>query len=156
MSSSNSNDNDRKNCVKKEELTQVPWTRHALLAIAIAMLAVGLLVRFSPYAEPGSREFLSGSLIKVSIVVGLAWVAAPQLERLGWERLRGTGIVVLMIAGAATAIRPRLGAIIAGMAIGGFVLLAMLGWVRGIIFNGNGTDSIRPKTGKIEKNPTKR
>ncbi len=67
--------------------------------------------------ESGSREFSSGTLIKVGIVLGLGWLAAPQLERLGWRKLRGTGLAIMLAIGGLTAVRPRLGAMAAGLAL---------------------------------------
>lgn len=127
-----------------------------LLACAIVLLIAGTAVKLAPNVEPGSREFLSGTFLKVGMVVGLAWVAAPQLRKLGWERLRGTGLAVLLCVAVLTAIRPRFGAIAAGLTVAGFVALALLGWVRGVIFGGTGTGTISRNTGKIEKNPTRR
>lgn len=128
----------------------------ALLVIWVLLVAGGLIVRFTGMGEAGSREFASGTLIKVGIVMALAWLAMPQLERLGWQKLRGTGIAIIIGIGALTAVKPRFGAVAAGIAIGGFLVLAVLGWARGIIFNAPGTAVTDEKRGKIEKNPTKR
>jgi hypothetical protein len=100
--------------------------------------------------------FLSGTLLKVGMVLGLGWLAAPQLERLGWSRLRGTGMAIITAIGILTALRPKFGAIAAGFVVGGFCVLAVLGWVRGVIFNDNRTGSTSAKSSKIEKNPTRR
>jgi hypothetical protein len=127
-----------------------------LLVCSISLLVAGILLKYSPLVEAGSRDFASGAFFKVGLVIGLAWLAAPQLERLGWERMRGTGLAVIVVIAALTAIRPRIGAIAAGMAVGGFLVLAMLGWVRGVIFSGAGTATIDAKSRKIEKNPTRR
>ncbi len=131
-------------------------TQTALLAIWILLIGSGLLARFVGVGEASSREFVSGTLIKVGIVLALAWLAMPQLERFGWQRLRGTGIAIIAVIGALTAVRPRFGAIAAGIAVGGFLVLAVLGWARGIIFNAPTTAATGEKHGKIEKNPTKR
>lgn len=132
------------------------WQRTFLLICSIGLMLSGVLVGVSNWVEPGSRELFAGTLFKVGLVLGLAWLAAPQLEKLGWERLRGTGLAVIAIVGILTAIRPRIGAIAAVIVIGGFFAVAMLGWVRSVIFSGNGGATISPKTRKIEKNPTKR
>lgn len=131
-------------------------TRLLLLVLSVLLFVSGILLRYSELVEAGSREFVAGTLLKVGMVVGLAWLAAPQLERLGWQRLRGTGLAIIIVVGAITAVRPRFGAIAAGIVIGGFVVLALLGWVRGVIFNGSGTATIPAKSSKIEKNPTRR
>lgn len=131
-------------------------TRFLLLIISGLLIGGGILLRFSELVEANSREFVAGSLLKVGMVVGVAWLALPQLERLGWQRLRGTGLAIIIAIGAITAVRPRFGAIAAGIAIGGFAVLALLGWVRGVIFNGSGAATIPAKSRKIEKNPTRR
>lgn len=131
-------------------------TQTLLLIIWILLVTAGLLVRISGAGEAGSRDFASGSLIKVGIVMALAWLAMPQLERFGWQRLRGTGIAIIIAIGALTAVKPRFGAMAAGIVVGGCLVLAVLGWARGIIFNAPGTAVTGEKRGKIEKNPTKR
>lgn len=128
----------------------------AMLVIWILLITSGLVVRISGAGEPGSREFVSGSMIKVGIVMALAWLAMPQLERLGWQRLRGTGIAIIVAIGGLTAVKPRFGAMAAGIVLGAFLVLTVLGWARGIIFNAPGTAVTGEKRGKIEKNPTKR
>lgn len=135
---------------------QNKFTQTLLLIIWIALIAGGLAMRVTEAGQAGSREFMSGSLIKVGIVLALAWLALPQLEKLGWHKLRGTGLAIMVVIGVITAVRPRFGAIAAGIAIGGFLVLAVLGWVRGIIFNAPRTAVTEEKHGKIEKNPTRR
>lgn len=130
--------------------------RMVLLVSGISLFVAGLLLRYSTLVEPASREFVGGTLLKVAMVVGLAWLAAPQLERLGWQKMRGTTLAIIAVIGVLTALRPRFGAIAAGIVIGGFVVLAMVGWVRGVIFSGARSATIDAKTGKIEKNPTRR
>lgn len=127
-----------------------------LLGCSLALLIAGGVLSFAPGVEAGSREFTSGTLLKVGMVVGLAWLAAPQLRRLGWQRMRGTGLAVLGVIAVLTAVRPRFGAIAAGLAVAGFVGLALLGWVRGVVFGASGTSTISRNTVKIEKNPTRR
>lgn len=131
-------------------------TQIALLIIWILLITGGLIARVTGAGEAGSREFVSGAMIKVGIVMGLAWLAMPQLERLGWQRLGGTGIAIILAIGSLTAVKPRFGAMAAGIVVGAFLVLAVLGWARGIIFNAPGTAVTDEKRGKIEKNPTKR
>ena len=88
------------------------FTRISLLAICLLLFVGGILLRYAELVEPGSRKFVADSLLKVSMVVGLAWLAAPQLERLGWQRLRGTGLAIIIIVGGITAVRPRFGAMV--------------------------------------------
>ena len=127
-----------------------------LLICSVSLLAGSVFLKVTPLVEAGSRDFASGALFKVGLVVGLCWLAAPQLQRLGWQRLRGTGLAIIIVVAALIAIRPKVGAIAAGIAVAGFLTLAMLGWVRGVIFTGAGTSTIDAKSGKIEKNPTRR
>ncbi|MGN6133045.1 MAG: hypothetical protein ACTHOU_01040 [Aureliella sp.] len=130
--------------------------RWALLFLALAMLVGGVIVKFGTLLEPGSRDFFGGTLLKVGMVVGLAWLAAPQLERLGWQRMRGTGLAIIVVIGFLTVLRPRIGMMAAGIAIGAVAMLAMLGWARGVIFSGTLSRGIDEKSRKIQKNPTRR
>ena len=132
------------------------WRRLLLLVLSLVLMIAGGLIGATDLVDAGSRELFAGTLFKVGLVLGLAWLAAPQLERFGWARLRGTGLAVIAAVGALTAIRPRIGAIAAAIVIGGFFALALLGWVRSAIFSVGGGGSITPKTRKIEKNPTRR
>jgi hypothetical protein len=61
-----------------------------MLAISAAVcLVLGVALEFVPGMDNSSRKFASGTALKIGVVLGLAWVSAPQLERLGWQRLRG-------------------------------------------------------------------
>ncbi len=131
-------------------------TQGMLLGVCVLLFLAGIVVRNTAFLDPGGRKFTSDTFFKVGFVVGLAWLASPQLEKLGWQKLRGTGLAVICLIGAMTAVRPRFGAIAAGILIGGFLVLAVLGWVRGVIFNGRASATTIEKHGKIEKNPTKR
>jgi hypothetical protein len=106
------------------------WQRILLLAIATIMMLAGLVVSLQSNLDAGSAQFLSGTLWKVAVVVILAWLAAPQLERLGWQRVRGTMLAAIVIVLLLYAIRPKLGAIAAALLIASSVLLAIVGWLR--------------------------
>ncbi len=106
------------------------WQRILLLAIAVIMVLAGLVVNLQSNLDAGSAQFLSGTLWKVAVVVILAWLAAPQLERLGWQRVRGTMLAAIVIVLLLYAIRPKLGAIAAAVLIASSLLLAIVGWLR--------------------------
>ena|SRR6056297_3312203 len=113
------------------------WQRAILATFCLLFLAAGLILRWFHLLDPASEEFASGMLLKVGFVLGLAWVAAPQLERFGWNRLRGSALVVLVIVLVLWAIRPRLGAIVGGALIALTVLFSLLGWFRNLIKSGS-------------------
>lgn len=140
----------------ESDLNEPSSLRWMLLVLSISFVGLGGIWRLIPGLEESSRMFLSGTLLKVGMVLGLGWLAAPQLERLGWNRLRGTGLAILAAIGVLTALRPKFGAIAAGFVVGGVCVLAVLGWVRGVIFNDSRVGSTSGKTSKIEKNPTRR
>lgn len=108
------------------------WQRHLLAASACICMVVGYTIARSDYLATGSNEFYSGLLLKVGFVLGLAWVAAPQLERLGWEKLRGTALAAVLIVVVLWSIRPRIGAIAAVILIGGSLFFAVVGWFRNL------------------------
>ncbi|RMF42147.1 MAG: hypothetical protein D6753_08280 [Planctomycetota bacterium] len=101
------------------------------MAIAsITCLLLGALASTTDWIESGSKEFTSGTLAKVGVVLGLAWLAAPHLERLGWERVRGNVLLALLIVLALFAIRPKIGALAALVLIVMAIGMSVLGWVR--------------------------
>ena len=73
------------------------WQRMVLGASAALLLGAGMILAAWPGMETGSGEYFSGTLLKVGVVLGVAWLAAPQLERFGWHRLRGTLLASLII-----------------------------------------------------------
>jgi hypothetical protein len=69
--------------------------------IAVALLAVGIAFTIWPPGQ-AAASFLQGSCIKSGLVLGAAWLAYPQLNRLpGWLF---SGLIVFLIAAA---IRPK-------------------------------------------------
>ena len=63
------------------------------------------------------------TLLKVGFVLGIAWMAAPQLERLGWNNLRGSLLVAVIIVIVLWAIRPRIGAIAGAILLRGLPIV---------------------------------
>ncbi len=104
--------------------------KHILGLCAILFLIVGALLSNADILELESREFISGTLLKVGFVLALVWIAAPQLERLGWERLRGTLLLALVIVLILIVIRPRIGAAAAAIFAAGALAFSLLGWIR--------------------------
>jgi hypothetical protein len=116
---------------KKQPISAEARLQRLMLAIsAAACVIVGVALEFVPGMDNSSRKFASGTALKIGLVLGLAWVSAPQLERLGWQRLRGTMLAAVIIVIVLYAIRPRMGAIAAALLIAGSVLFSLLGWVR--------------------------
>ena len=80
---------------------QPEWRRHAMGSIALVLLAIGIAFTIWPPSEAAAK-FLQGSCIKSGLVLGAAWLAYPQLNRLpGWAF---SGLMVFLVAAAA---RPR-------------------------------------------------
>lgn len=70
--------------------------------IAVLLLAVGIVFSIWPPSE-ASAQFLQGSCIKSGLVLGAAWLAYPQLNRLpSWLF---TGLIVFLLAAA---VRPKI------------------------------------------------
>lgn len=104
--------------------------RYLLAGFACVFLIIGTIVASSEQLESGSQKFVSGTLFKVGVVLGLAWLAAPQLERFGWQKLRGTLLVAIIIVIVLWSIRPRLGAIAGAVLIASTFLVGITGWLR--------------------------
>ncbi len=112
-------------------MTSEARLQRIMLAIAaVVFLGAGVVMEFVPGMDNSSRKFTSGMLLKVGVVLGLAWVSAPQLERLGWHRLRGTMLGAVIVVMLLYAIRPRIGAIAAAALVVGSVTVSLLGWFR--------------------------
>ena len=110
--------------------TTNPLTRVLLAVFAGVFLVVGFVLGNTQYLDMASREFVSGTLLKVGVVLGLAWLAAPQLDRFGWHRLRGTMLVAVILVVILWAIRPRIGAIAAALLTASTVAFSVMGWLR--------------------------
>ena len=99
-------------------------------SLALLFLIAGAVLATTDVLGVGSKEFVSGTLLKVGFVLALGWIAAPQLEKLGWERLRGTLLIALIIVLVLLVIRPRIGAIAAAVVAGSTLFMSLLGWFR--------------------------
>lgn len=118
----------------KKKLTTESRLQRMLLAIfALAFLGLGVLLNFLPDIDSTSRKFASGTLLKIGVVLGLAWISAPQLERWGWQRLRGTALIMVIIVIVLYAIRPRIGAVVGAALIIGAVGFSLIGWFRSLL-----------------------
>ena len=106
------------------------WQRATLAVSCTLFLLVGLVVPFLPSIDFATAKFVSGILLKVGMVLGFGWLAAPQLERLGWQRIRGTLLIGLILVIVLYAIRPKVGAIAGLILVGGSTFFALMGWIR--------------------------
>lgn len=115
---------------KRAPTAEAKIQRLLLVTLCALFLTAGLLIEWFPLLNDGSSEFVSGTLLKVGFVLGIAWLAAPQLERFGWQRIRGSLLLGLIIVIVLWAIRPRIGAIAGAVLIGGSLLFGLVGWLR--------------------------
>lgn len=107
-----------------------PLPRILLAFSALLFLVAGAIVSVLPDMDNTSRKYAAGTLLKVGVVLGLGWLAAPQLERFGWNRLRGSllgGIIVVLVL---YSIRPRLGALAGAVLVVGALVFGLAGWLR--------------------------
>ncbi len=118
---------------KKKLTTETRLQRLMLAIFALAFLGLGVVLNFLPDMDSTSRKFVSGTLLKIGVVLGLAWISAPQLERWGWQRLRGTALVMVIIVIVLYAIRPRIGAVVGAVLIAGAVGFSLIGWFRSLL-----------------------
>lgn len=116
--------------------------RMLLGGFCLVFFTAGLLVPWIPGIDGNSSVFASGALLKVGVVLGIAWLAAPQLERLGWQRLKGSVLVGLLIVLALFAIRPKIGAIAGALFVAGSIFFSVAGWMR-TIAKASGSDRRR-------------
>ena len=121
------------NTTNKKLTTETRLQRLVLAIFALAFLVVGVVLNFLPDMDSTSRKFASGTLLKIGVVLGLAWISAPQLERWGWQRLRGTALMMVIIVIVLYAIRPRIGAIVGAVLIAGAVGFSLVGWFRSLL-----------------------
>lgn len=106
------------------------WQRHLLATFAVLFLVAGGICATTDLLQIGSKEFLSGTLLKVGFVLALGWVASPQLEKLGWNRVRGTLLLGVIIVIVLWSIRPRIGAIAGAVLVVGSLVATLTGWLR--------------------------
>jgi uncharacterized membrane protein HdeD (DUF308 family) len=108
--------------------------QRTLLGFSAAVLLIaGLAMDIVPGLKSNSTTYFSGSLLKVGVVLGVAWLAAPQLEKFGWHRIRGTLLVAIIVVLVLWAIRPRVGAWAGAILLGSGAFFALVGWFRGLV-----------------------
>lgn len=111
------------------------WQRMVLGVSAALLLASGMILSAWPGIETNSDEYFSGTLLKVGVVLGVAWLAAPQLERFGWHRLRGTFLAALLVVLLLWIVRPKIGAWAGAIVLGAGAFFALIGWFRNLFDN---------------------
>ena len=79
-----------------------PWRRHALGAISLALIAVGVAIWLLPGASK-DWALAQGVSIKTGTTLLMCWLAYPQLARLSpWK------VIVVVLVGATLVFRPQL------------------------------------------------
>jgi len=128
------------------------WQRFVLGASAATLLGGGLILAAWPLMQKNKLEaaansdiYFSGTMIKVGVVLGVAWLAAPQLERFGWHRLRGTMLASLLVVLVLWLARPKIGAWAGAIVLGGGAFFALIGWFRSL-FDKNPPQSRSPQS----------
>jgi len=132
------------------------WQRFVLGASAATLLGGGLILAAWPWMqknklEANSDTYFSGTMIKVGVVLGVAWLAAPQLERFGWHRLRGTMLAALLVVMVLWLARPKIGAWAGAIVLGGGAFFALIGWFRSL-FDNNPPQTRSKNTERLTKN----
>lgn len=102
--------------------------RVVLATIAVSLLVGGLILISTNVIDQSSRTFIGGTLFKVGVVVGMTWLALPQLSHFGWHRIQGTLLVAIGIVVVLLAIRPRIGAIAGTVLVAGTTIFTALSW----------------------------
>ena len=59
----------------------IPWRRHAVGAISLALVVAGIVIWYIPGAST-NWAFAQGVFIKTGTTLLILWLAYPQLERL--------------------------------------------------------------------------
>ncbi len=117
----------------KQELTPIEvWRRRMLAISAVIFILAGVFIdQLSLFdTSEGSRQMFSNSLFKVGIVLGLAWVAAPQLAKIGWEKMEGSLLLAIVVVLILWSIRPRIGTIAGGILLGTLAFFGLMRWLR--------------------------
>ncbi|HBE67236.1 MAG TPA: hypothetical protein DDW52_03715 [Planctomycetaceae bacterium] len=99
---------------------------------ASAMLGGIVLLSTDSLAGPSSA-FFGGTLFKVGLVLGMTWLAMPQLKRFGWHRVQGAVLGAVLVVGLLLAIRPKIGALALSLLVTGSAIFSALGWIRGLL-----------------------
>jgi hypothetical protein len=111
----------------------INWQRLMIGTMAWMLGLFGLLVHWLPGIDAGSVQFIAGTAWKVAVVLAIAWLASPQLERMGWQKIRGTMLIAMTIVIILYAIRPRIGAVAAVLLIAASVMAVAVGWARRLL-----------------------
>lgn len=106
------------------------WQRLLIAVSAIVLSLAGVIAHFLPNVDEGSSRFIAGTCWKIAVVLAITWLASPQIERLGWQRIRGSLLAALVIVIILYSIRPRIGAIAAAVLVLCSALAATAGWIR--------------------------
>jgi hypothetical protein len=148
--------NAKRKALGKEVLSSESKLQRLVLgASAAAMLGGGLILAAWPgmqksELEANSGNYFSGMLIKVGVVLGVAWLAAPQLERFGWHRLRGTLLTSLMVVLVLWMARPKIGAWAGAIVLGAGAFFALIGWFRSL-FDSNPPQTRSPQSKNVDR-----
>ena len=115
---------------KRETQTASRIQRLVLLSFALLFLIVGAFLASTNFLDEQSNKMFSGILLKVGFVLAIAWVAAPQLEKMGWQKLRGSMLLGAILVIVLWAMRPRIGAAAGAILVASMLLATVIGWFR--------------------------
>jgi hypothetical protein len=73
----------------------IDWQRHFVGVVAVILGILAIVSRYGFGLSDVGAQFMMGSLGKVSMVLGLAWLAWPQLMLL--KKLPGGGIAIASV-----------------------------------------------------------
>lgn len=110
-------------------------SRWLLGTLAAAAMLGGILLLSTDGLAGASSAFFGGTLFKVGLVLGMTWLAMPQLKRFGWHRVQGAVLGAVVVVGLLIAIRPKIGALALSLLVTGSAIFSALGWVRGLLSN---------------------
>ena len=118
---------------KKQKISSTPatrWRRALLAFFAVLLLAGGMLIDYLPFSSGASQDYMGGMLLKIGVVLGIWWLAAPQLERIGWQNVQASTLLILVVILILWASKPKIGAIAAAIFVVGSLLFSVSGWLR--------------------------
>ena len=76
------------------------WRRHALFAISLVMMGIGVFSSAGGKLEAG---FYGAVCLKVGLVLFMLWLALPQLEKLNYW-----AVIPVLVAAVVAVVRPQL------------------------------------------------